>query len=131
MDIFASIFVYLASVTGIVAALAASIFVVCSTPEQPTTVKFPVTNMSLAGVAPISAKTVMAAEPSSEPPVLQAAPGVAKADGLAQTAGASFDLKIRPTVRAHLRRLAQKERAKRLAYQPDPSFEARFMSYAD
>ena len=139
MDILASILAYLGCVTGIVGALALSFFLFFAAPDQST---MPI------HTAAIAAKTATVAEvaPASknEPAIKNeqaitsdvAKTDVAKSDiANAETAPPTpvvvSSRQKRQQLAAHLRRLAQEERARRWAYQQDPDFEARFLGYAD
>ena len=140
MDILASILAYLGCVTGIVGALALSFFLFFAAPDQST---MPIHAAAIAA-KPIAAKTATVAEvaPASknEPAIKNEqaiASDVAKTDDVAQAETAPptpvvvSSRQKRQQLAAHLRRLAQEERARRWAYQQDPDFEARFLGYAD
>ena len=144
MDILASIFAYLGCVTGIVGALAMSFYLVFAAPNPALT---PADTMAMAtksdllrtAIAPrvnpvaniARADTHVASRVTS-----QEAPQVASQNALnVSTADASPAAPAaKKTQLAHaqlLRRLAQEDRARRWAYQQDPSFETRFLGYAD
>src|ERR1700729_3320248 len=138
MDILASIFAYLGCVTGIVGALAMSSYLVFAAPNPALT---PADTMAMAtksdllrtAIAPRAnpvaniarADTHVASRVAS-----QEALNVSTADASPATAAPA----PKKTQLAHaqlLRRLAQEDRARRWAYQQDPSFETRFLGYAD
>jgi hypothetical protein len=123
MDILASILAYLGCVTGIVGALAISSFVFFSAPSHQI-----IANSTLTTAAkPAALKTADAAEAKSA-----SASHVAKVEFVPAPKIAAD---TRPV--AHIspapqtRRLVREERARRFAYQQDPTFEARFLSHAD
>jgi len=127
MDILASMVAYLACVTGIVAALVLSFFVVLSTPEQPTAEKYAVTHAvqqpALQRSAAVSAKPIIKSAPRLTPP---------QGHMVAPSTSAASDRQQAQKVRAqNARRLIEEERAKRWAYLKDPDFESRFLSYAN
>jgi hypothetical protein len=150
MDILASIFAYLGCVTGIVGALAMSFYLVFAAPNPALT---PVDTMAMAtksdllrtAIAPRAnpvaniarADTHVASRvPSQE--ASQVASQKASQDALnvstADASPATAAPAAKKTQLAHaqlLRRLAQEDRARRWAYQQDPSFETRFLGYAD
>jgi hypothetical protein len=127
MDILASMLAYVVSIVGIIAALAIS-FVVYSSPadQQP----------------PMPANVVAAAKP----PFFDMA-GPAEIKGLKQTdlraaskaeqakpasPAVALDAQQKPlTSQVQLRRLADKDRAKRFAYRANSDFETRFLHYDD
>jgi len=142
MDILASMLAYLGCVSGIVAALAMSFFVVFSTPVQFTTVQPPATHTAaVAGQlsAPNSATaTVAEAKPASTigPWQGDVVSLVAKREPPPETSGTPITIAVDARQKethsaAQLRRLAREERTRRLAYRQDPDFETRFLSYAD
>ncbi len=139
MDILASILAYLGCITGIVGALALSFFLFFAAPDQST---MPIRTAAIAA-KPIAAKTATVTEvaPASknEPAIKNeqaiasdgAKTDVAQAEPAPPTPVVLSSRQKRQQLAAHLRRLAQEERARRWAYQQDPDFEARFLGYAD
>lgn len=145
MDILASILAYLGCVTGIVCALAISLMVYVSPPGQPAAVKPTVaTAASAVKVTTIVAQAKPA--PKVEPKVdksektdrrdihvastaPEAAPDTAAA---APQQTISLTRRKAQISRAQFyRRVVEEQRLKRLAYQQNPDFEARFLGYAD
>jgi hypothetical protein len=129
MDILASVVAYLTCVTGILAALVMSFFVVLSTPEQPTAAKYVVTHavqqtaLQTSTAPALSAKSIIKSAPWLTPP-----PG----DPVVQSSSVASDRQLAQKVQAqNARRLVEEERAKRWAYRQDPDFESRFLSYAN
>jgi hypothetical protein len=121
MDILAAIFVYLASVSGIVAALAISFVLYFSPTHQAASVK--------QAVAMVVQQSGPKAAPSPQP----AAGGVTtQTQEASQKIATPSAVTRAQAMRAqYLRGLAQEQRAKRWAYQSDASFENRFLGYAD
>jgi hypothetical protein len=115
MDILAAMFVYLGSVTGIIAALAIS-FVLYFSPAHHAT--------------PMKQSVAMVVK-QSKPQETQAVSSVARSVPPQQTAAAASPLQVQAMRAQYLRRIAQEERARRWAYQQDSSFENRFLGYAD
>jgi hypothetical protein len=128
MDILASLLAYLVSITGVIAALAISFVVYFSSPDQQS---------------PIPANVVATAKPS-----LFDVGAPAEIKGLKQTdlRTASKAEQAKPALtavaldaqqqkpqssRAQLRRLAEKDRAKRFAERANTDFETRFLHYDD
>jgi|GEM_PF-4426170 len=132
MDILAAMFAYLVCITGIVTGLVMSAVVFFSAPGQFS--------------APPAQAIAMAARPN---PV-----GSSRASPVATTAKLNrtgkqiasagvkakavpprtiaIDVRQKPLFsQAHLRRLAEKERARQLAYRERSSFETRFLHYDD
>jgi hypothetical protein len=135
MDILAAMFVYLGSVTGIIAALAISCVLVFSPSHQATPAK-----QMKQSVALVVQQTAPRLPPlpqhanagvTTEQQETQAVPSVAQSAPPQQTAAAASPLQVQAMRAQYLRRIAQEERAKRWAYQQDPSFENRFLGYAD
>jgi hypothetical protein len=121
MDILAAMFAYLASVTGIVAALAISFVLYFSPPHHATPVKQAV------------ATVVQQSGPKAAPPPQRASAAVTPQNPeLPQkTATPSAATQVQAMRADYLRRLVQEQRARRWAYQSDASFENRFLGYAD
>jgi hypothetical protein len=130
MDILAPIFAYLGCVAGIVCALAISFMVYVSPPGQTTANK---PNVATAA-SPLKVTTIAQAK---------AAPKADRHDTHVASAAGDAAAPPPPTVafsarhRAQIsraqyyRRLVEEQRLKRLAYQQNPEFEARFLGYAD
>jgi hypothetical protein len=134
MDILAAMFVYLASVTGIIAALAISFFLVFLPPHQATPQGQMKQSVALVveQTTPRLPPLVQHANAGTEQQATPAVPGVAQSvPAPQQTAAAASPLQVQAMRAQYLRRIAQEERARRWAYQQDPSFENRFLGYAD
>jgi acyl-CoA synthetase (AMP-forming)/AMP-acid ligase II len=132
MDIIASMFAYLGCVTGIVGALVVSFYVYFATPGQ-TAARMQTASVAVtldAGkTGALKTSPPNSAAASHLKPVITVAQRTENAPGTAPIAADARQKGQSST--AQLRRLAQEQRAKRWAYQQDPSFESRFMSYAD
>jgi hypothetical protein len=134
MDILSGMLAYIAGIGAIFAGLMVSFSVFVATPNKP--------------VEPQSA-TAMLVKPSAPSRAVAAEAGAKPASGHAEknaAANAPADA-ARPTrlgnetrrrpdtsaanSAAQLRRMVEEERARRLASQHDPSFEHRFLGYAD
>jgi hypothetical protein len=124
MDILASMLAYLVSVTGIIAALAISFVVYFSPPDQqPENVvaaaKPPLFDMA----APAEIKGLKQTDLRAASKAEQAKPALP---------AVALDAQQKPqTSPAQLRLLADKDRAKRLAYRANTDFETRFLHYDD
>jgi|HubBroStandDraft_6_1064221.scaffolds.fasta_scaffold293228_2 hypothetical protein len=134
MDILAAMLVYLASLSGIIAALSISLFLYFSPPHQATPPEHIKQSVALvvqqtAPKLPLLPQHANAAA-ATEQPATQAVPSVAQSAPPQQKAAAS-PLQVQAMRTQYLRRIVQEERAKRWAYQQDPSFENRFLGYAD
>jgi hypothetical protein len=136
MDILASILAYLGCITGIIGALAVSLFLVLAPPHARTAAPAPTAVLaaqaSNEATSTISSNTITAntAPTPKADPVATVAQGANTATSEKRTAGAPPKTKTRLS-RAQQRRIVQEERARRWAYQQDDDFETRFMSYAD
>lgn len=145
MDIIACMLAYLTCAAGIVGALVLSAFVYFAGPDQPTapaptpalgatlgTTPDAAISMNAKPTRPTRATTAAAARPKRVHVAARSAPKAAihaRPPRLARVAAdAEPQARLSP---AQLRRLAQEIRARRWAYQEDPDFESRFMSYAD
>jgi hypothetical protein len=127
MDILAAMLVYLASVSGIIAAVAISFFLVFFPPHQAITPE-PM-KQSVALVVPQASPTNAGpAEQQAIQTALSVAPSTAPPQ---QKVAAASPLQVQAMRAQYVRRIIQEERAKRWAYQQDPSFENRFLGYAD
>jgi hypothetical protein len=115
MDILAAMLVYLASVSGIIAALAISCVLYFSPPQHRTAPVKQAVAMVVQQSAPKAAPPPRPANVAATPPALpqKTAPPTAVTQAQA------------------MRRLVQEQRARRWAYQSDASFENRFLGYAD
>jgi hypothetical protein len=132
MDILGAMLVYLGSVTGIIAALAISFVLYFSPSHHATPLK--------QSVAMLVRQTTPKAPPlpqhanagaTTERQETQAVSSVAQSVPPQQTAPGSPPMQVQAMRTQYLRRIIQEERAKRWAYQQDPSFENRFLGYAD
>lgn len=142
MDILGSILAYLTCVAGIVGAFAVSLFVVFSTPNQPT---LPSHTAAIASVSTLKTASLAEAnkpaaqdERSDKLAVNHVASTTQKREAtpqaaVTQTAGqklAVIDARQKTKIsRQQWRQIVQQERNKRLAYRSD--FETRFLGYAD
>jgi hypothetical protein len=132
MDILAAMFAYLVCVAGIVAGLTMSFVVFFSAPGQfsapPAQAIAMVVTQRPVKTAPMSPlKTIAKTESAGQ----QVAVAAAAARAVPPPAIA-VDARQKPLFsQAHLRRLAEKERQRQLAYRERPSFETRFLHYDD
>lgn len=144
MDILASMFAYLGCVAGLVGALAMSFYLFFAAPNPALT---PADTSAVAAksdllrtaVAPRAnpvatiarADTHVASRVASQEASPKASPEASNVP-TADASPAAAPAKKTQLARAQLlRRLAQEDRARRWAYQQDPSFETRFLGYAD
>jgi hypothetical protein len=136
MDILAAMLVYLASLSGIIAALSISFFLYFSPPHQATPPEHIKQSVALvvqqtAPKLPLLPQHANAGA-ATEQQEAQAVPSGAQSMPPQQkAAAASSPLQVQAMRAQYLRRMIQEERAKRWAYQQDPSFENRFLGYAD
>ncbi len=144
MDILASMFAYLGCVTGIVGTLALSFYLFFAAPNPALTQTHSIAMAAKSDVLGKSdrLRTASAAQAKPDANVARAdthvvsrvasqdASNVAATD--ASPATAAPVPKKAQLARALLsRRLVQEDRARRWAYQQDPSFETRFLGYAN
>jgi len=130
MDILAAMLAYLVSVTAIVGALGIALFVFFAAPDRQTS-PVPKTAMAVRPSAMKTAAAVARPESKSENINQQVASSATKpkADPVTTIA---VDAPQQPVMSpARLRRLAAKERARRLAYREGVDFETRFLHYED
>lgn len=132
MDILAAMFAYLVCVTGIVTGLAMSFVVFFSAPGQfsaPPTQAIAMAAMQRpVKTAPASPVETMAKTEHADKQIAAAA---AKARAV-PTPTIAIDARQKPLFsQARSRRLAEKERARQLAYRGRSSFETRFLHYDD
>ena len=122
---------YLVSVTGIVAALGISFFVFFSAPDQQPAMPTHATAM-VAGPSAIETATA-GAKPEAKIKQIDkyTVPGTANAQAAPVTTIAIGARQEPPISAARLRRLVEKERAKRLAFREGADFETRFLHYED
>jgi hypothetical protein len=132
MDIIASMLAYLGCVTGMVGALAVSFYVYFGAPGEtaaPMQTAAVVTKVSSTKTSAIKMSAPKTAAAAQLKPVTTVAQGE---DNAASSGPVSIEARQKGQLsRAQLRRLAQEERARHWAYQQDPDFESRFMSYTD
>jgi hypothetical protein len=134
MDILAGMLAYMAGIGALFASLAVSFFVFFSTPHEPLQT----------GTQPQSARAMLVRPSAPNKPAAVEAratqsdghsekhAAAAGAPGTAQPTASPRDLRRKHAASAaQARRLTQEERAHRWAYQQDPSFESRFLGYAD
>lgn len=141
MDILAGMLAYVAGVGAVFATLAVSFFVFFATPHVPLQTETQPQNSSAMPVRPS-----MPNKPAAEARVKQNATQSAgysekPAERHAAAAGSSVHAQATASARdpqrkhaasaAQAHRLIQEDRARRWAYQPDSSFESRFLGYAD
>jgi hypothetical protein len=127
MDILASILAYLVGVTGIVGALAISFVLFFASPQ------------ALRPLPTTQAEAIEAVTAKPEPvaTIAAAVPAVTQARAFGATestasAEIATDVRQKALLTPHqMRRLTEKERARRLALRENSSFEARFLHYAD
>ncbi len=135
MDILAGMLAYIAGIGAIFAGLAVSFSVFVATPNKPVEPQS-ATAMIVKPSAPnkaVAAETI--AKPASGHAEKNAAAVNAPADA-ARPTRLGNEIHRRPgtsaaTSEAQLRQMVQEERARRWASQHDPSFEHRFLGYAD
>jgi len=135
MDILASMLAYLGCVTGMVGALALSFYLFFAAPNQ----ALPAHSFAVAAKSD-RLRTSSAAQTKPDANVAHAdthvvsrvasqdASNVATTDASPATAAPKKAQLARASL---LRRLVQEDRARRWAYQQDPSIETRFLGYAD
>ena len=135
MDILAGMLAYIAGIGAIIAGLAVSFSVFVASPNKPVEPQS-ATAMIVKPSAPnkaVPAETI--AKPASGHAEKNAAAVNAPADA-ARPTRLGNEIHRRPdtsaaTSAAQLRQMVQEERARRWASQHDPSFEHRFLGYAD
>ena len=135
MDILAGMLAYIAGIGAIIAGLAVSFSVFVASPNKPVEPQS-ATAMIVKPSAPnkaVPAETI--AKPASGHAETNAAAVNAPADA-ARPTRLGNEIHRRPdtsaaTSAAQLRQMVQEERARRWASQHDPSFEHRFLGYAD
>ena len=135
MDILAAMLAYLVSVSVIVGGLAISCVAFFATPDRPPA-------MPAQAVAMVTEQHVVTTVARAKPPAMREpidkrpvdkhpVPGAAKAASEPRI-DVAIDARQKPLLsNAQLRRLADRERAKRLAYRERSSFETRFLHYDD
>jgi hypothetical protein len=141
MDILASMLAYLGCVTGMVGALALSFYLFFAAPNQ----ALPAHSFAVAAKsdrlrtssaaqtkpdANVARADAHAASRVASQDASQDASNVSTTDASPATA-APAPKKAQLARALLLRRLVQEDRARRWAYQQDPSFETRFLGYAD
>jgi hypothetical protein len=134
MDILAAMLAYLVSVAGIVAALGIACFTLFSTPNQQAAMPTDTARAALVIVRSGAIETATAdANPEAKIQQIDkpAISGAATVAGNPVTTIAVDARQKPPHSAAALRRLAVKERAKRLAFREGADFETRFLRYED
>jgi hypothetical protein len=133
MDILAAMLTYLVCITGLVAGLVMSFVVFFSAPGQFSpppgqTITVAAAQRSIkTALTPPPIKTMAKAEAAEK----QVAAAAAEAKAVPPPTIA-LDARQKPLFsQAHLRRLAEKERERQLAYRERSSFETRFLHYDD
>jgi hypothetical protein len=127
MDILAAMLAYLGCVGGVIGALVISFMVYFSPPSDQTI---------LVKQSAATAQQIMSKASASRQASTDAQQPDRVATTLAQNVtppkpGASSPAQVQAMRAQYVRRLAQEGRARRWAYQQDPSFENRFLGYAD
>jgi len=129
MDILSGMLAYIAGIGAIFAGLMVSFSVFVATPNKPVEPQSATAML----VKPSAPNKAVAAEAGAKP-----ASGHAEKNAAAANAPARLGNEIHRTPdtsaaasAAQLRRMVEEERARRLASQHDPSFEHRFLGYAD
>ncbi len=129
MDILAAIFAYLVCIAGIVTGLAMSFVVFFSAPAEFSAPTHAIAMVARPGhdtAARVSpAKTVAKVSGPNKPIAAATATPTA-------VPPVAIDARQKPLFsQAHLHRLAEKERARQLAYRERSSFESRFLHFDD
>jgi hypothetical protein len=135
MDILAGMFAYIAGIGAIFAGLLVSFSVFVATPNKPVEPQSATAML----VKPSAPNKAVAPEAGAKPASAHAEKNEAAANAPADAARPTRlgnEIHGRPdtaaaTSAAQLRRMVEEERARRLASQHDPSFEHRFLGYAD
>jgi type IV secretory pathway VirB10-like protein len=140
MDILAGMLAYIAGIGAILAGLAVSFSVFVATPNKPVEPQ----SATAMIVKPSAPNKAVAAEPIAEPASGHAEKNAAAVNAPADAArptrlgnetrrrpGTSGASSAAATSAAQLRQMLQEERARRWVSQHDPSFEHRFLGYAD
>ena len=135
MDILAGMLAYIAGIGAIFAALAVSFSVFVATPNKPVEPQ----SATAMIVKPSAPNKAVAAEIIAKPAGGHAEKNAAAVNAPADAARPTRlgnEIHRRPgtsaaTSEAQLRQMVQEERARRWASQHDPSFEHRFLGYAD
>jgi len=137
MDILASMLAYLVSVAGIIAALTVSFVIFFANPDQQPFIPAArdVAAMTAPGLVDMATgaqvKMVTEVKKQSEQTDTHVASRTPQS-GAMPPATIAIDARQKPlTSSAQLRRLADEERAKRLAYRANSDFESRFLHYDD
>jgi hypothetical protein len=135
MDILSGMLAYIAGIGAIFAGLAVSFSVLITTPKKPVEPQ----SATAMIVKPSAPNKAVAAEASAKPASGHAEKNAAAVNAPADAAGPTRlgnETHRRPdtsaaTSAALLRQMVEEERVRRLASQHDPSFEHRFLGYAD
>lgn len=131
MDIIASILAYLVSMTGIVTGLVLSFVVFFSTPGQQGGAASDTVAVAAMPSSSKAAKAFPVKTIATSRRINAHGPSAATADA-APRAAVALDARQKPLLsRNQVRRLAEKERARHLAFRERASFESRFLHYDD
>jgi hypothetical protein len=135
MDILSGMLAYIAGIGAIFAGLAVAFSVLVATPNKPVEPQSATALIVKASALNKAAAAETIAKPASGNAEKNAAPVNAPADA-ARPTRLGNEIQRRPgtsaaTSAAQLRQMVQEERARRWASQHDPSFEHRFLGYAD
>jgi cytoskeletal protein RodZ len=138
MDILVGMLAYVAGIGALVAGLAISFSVFVATPKEPLQAQNQPQSASAMLVRPSPASTpkkstVVAAQTKQGADQSEKHAAAVGSPGATQPPASARNRQRRPAaaVTAQVRRLNQEERARRLAYHQDSSFESRFLGYAD
>ena len=137
MDILAGMFAYLAGIGAVIAALAISLSVLVSQPNQAVQPQNQAQSATAMVVKPSGPNKAAPVEANLKPTTGRAErrAAVTTAPAAAQPTPSAKDHRKAIASAAKLRRLVQEERARRWAYQQDSrqdtSFQSRFLGYAD
>jgi hypothetical protein len=127
MDILAGILTYVAGIGAIFVGLAVSFSIFVATPNKPVGPQ----SATAMIVKPSAPNKAVAAETIVKPASGHAEKNAAPVNAPADAARPSRPGTSAATSAAQLRQMVQEERARRWASQHDPSFEHRFLGYAD
>jgi hypothetical protein len=120
MDVLVAMCVYLAGIAGIVGALAISFILYFAPPRHAASTQQTVAMVVQQDASPLGPRRANG----------QVVSTIERSAG-AKTKTAASPAQIQAMRAQYFHRLVQEQRAKRWAYQQDPSFENRFLGYAD
>jgi hypothetical protein len=140
MDILAGMLAYVAGIGALFAAVAVSFFVFFATPKEPAQMQDPAHGASAmlvhpgnAGAPSKTGAAVAHATHTAKESALHSEKrhAIAGSLGAVSPTASARERQRKPASAAQARQLTQGERARRWAYQQNPSFENRFLGYAD